>query len=90
MSFSLKFGTSKLCPCCKKYSTAFQRHHKFSQTKWARKLYGDLLDDPKNILNVCAGCNTSHSHPDLIHWGELEFCQALGIQPRSKLNKNKS
>ena len=50
-------------------------------------VYGDLLDDPRNILEVCSSCNTSHAHPDLIHWGELEFCQALGIDPRSKINK---
>jgi 5-methylcytosine-specific restriction endonuclease McrA len=61
------------------------RHHKFSQTKWARKLYGKLLDDPRNIQIACHNCHVSHLSPLLIHWTEKEFCEALEIKPRSKL-----
>lgn len=72
-----------LCEICRRPAT--QRHHKFSQTKWARKLYGKLIDDPRNIMMVCEHCHSSHQSPKLIHWSEKEFCEALGIQPRSKV-----
>lgn len=78
-----------ICTVCKKRQ-ATQRHHKFSQTKWARKLYGDLLDDPRNLMLVCADCHSSHASPDLVHWDEMEFCFMLGVDPRSKLNKGKT
>lgn len=78
-----------VCEVCRK-KRATQRHHKFSQTKWARKLYGDLLDDPRNLMWVCADCHASHASPDLVHWDEMGFCAALGIPPRSKLNKGKA
>ncbi|OFZ03689.1 MAG: hypothetical protein A2X97_14100 [Bdellovibrionales bacterium GWA1_52_35] len=62
-----------------------QRHHKYSQTKWARKLYGALIDDPRNITMVCGHCHTGHASPNLEHWNELQFTAALEIEPRSKL-----
>lgn len=77
-----------LCEVCQS-KRATQRHHKFSQTKWARKLYGDLLDNPRNLMWVCSNCHSSHASPDLVHWDELDFCAALRIAPRSKLNKGK-
>jgi hypothetical protein len=70
------------CEACGK-KEATQRHHKFSQTKWARELYGDLLDDARNIQLCCADCHVSHASPNLIHWSECEFCKALGIEPES-------
>ena len=68
-------------------SYRLQRHHKFSDTKWARKLYGKLMDSPKNIQIVCADCHVSHRSPKLIHFGELRFCDELGIKPRSITGK---
>lgn len=73
-----------LCEICKK-SFGLQRHHKYSQVKFARKLYGDLLDDPKNIQTVCWNCHAGHNSPGLIRWSEKEFCAALKIYPRSKI-----
>lgn len=61
-----------------------QRHHKFSQRKWARKLYGKLIDDPRNIQMVDANIHAGHNGPGLIFWTEKEFCEALGIEMRSK------
>lgn len=75
----------KICPACKQFKWNFHKHHKFSQTKWARKLYGKLIDDSKNIDIVCADCNTSHAGTRLTHWNEIEFCRALEIKPRSKI-----
>lgn len=74
-----------LCECCNKYK-ATQKHHKFHQFKWARRLYGKLLDDPRNIQYVCQHCHVGHASPDLIHWDEIEFCLELNIEPRSKEN----
>ena len=66
------------------YFSGKQKHHKFSQTKWARRLYGKLLDDPRNIQIVPAEENISHAGKSLIMWGEQDFCAALGIEPRSE------
>lgn len=66
---------------------AVGRHHKFSQTKWARKLYCDLLDYPKNIQWACGNCHTGHASAKLICWNEREFCEAIGIAPRSYSEK---
>jgi len=61
-----------------------QKHHKFSQTKWARRLYGKLLDDPRNIQIVPAEENISHAGKSLIFWTEEQFCEALRIESRSE------
>lgn len=78
-----------ICPICNKEKIFLQMHHKFSQTKWAKKLYGMLIHDARNIQYACADCHVSHASLELIIWNELEFCSALGIKPRSKLNKGK-
>lgn len=75
------------CASCYKITSNVQRHHKFHNVGWARKLYKDLMDDPKNIQIVCADCNVSHAGVGLIHWNENIFCAALGINPRSKGSK---
>jgi len=62
-------------------------HHKFSQTKWARDLYHWLLDDPRNLMWICSDEHASHASPHIVHWTEMEFCSALGIEPRSKVAK---
>jgi len=70
-----------LCQLCHK-NTSQQKHHLFSRTKWALKLYGaKLLDDPRNVLYVCEAC---HLWKPIPKFTELEFCQALDIQPLSK------
>ena len=79
---------SKRCDICKSIWLV-GHHHKFPQTKWARKLYGKLIDHPKNIQYACGNCHGSHKSNKLIHWTELEFCQALGITPKSKTWKGK-
>ncbi len=75
-----------ICEVCKN-NAADQKHHKFSQTKWARKLYGAFLDHPLNLQMVCRDCHASHLSPDLTHWSEKEFCNALKLEPRSKTAK---
>lgn len=74
-----------ICPSCNLNRTNFQNHHKFHNVLWARKLYKDLMDDPRNIQRVCADCNISHAGLGLTHWSEKEFCKALGIEIRSKV-----
>lgn len=63
-----------------------QQHHRFRQTKWAKKLYGNLIHDSRNIMIVCADCHVGHQSTKIEFWTELEFCTALGIEPRSKLS----
>ena len=72
-----------ICECC--YKRATQVHHKFEQRSWAKKLYKDLIHHPKNLMNVCSACHIENEHPRLIHWSEVEFCEALGIEVRSKV-----
>jgi len=57
-------------------------HHKFPQTDGNRELYGELLDDPQNLVPVCCDC-----HPSAEHYTEKEFCEIMEIEPRSKSGK---
>ena len=61
-----------------------QKHHLFSQTKWARKLYGKMIDHPRNIMLLCEGCHLTKAIPK---YTEKEFCNALEIAPRSKTER---
>ena len=76
-----------ICPACHKDVPYLERHHKFHRVKWAVALYGKLMDHPLNIEKVCNGCNGSHAGLGLTHWTEQQFCEALGIEPRSKVGK---
>lgn len=66
-----------------------QLHHRFPQVKWAKRLYGQLIHDKRNLMTVCADCHVGHASPKLVHWDEQEFCVALGIEPRSKLARGR-
>jgi hypothetical protein len=77
---------SSVCEACQE-KAASQKHHRFSQTKWARKYYGKLLDHPSNIMAVCVDCHSSHASPNLEHWTERQFCEALDIEMRSKIGR---
>lgn len=73
-----------LCSCCK-IVIATQKHHRFPQRKWAKKLYGDLIHDNNNLQDVCYNCHIGNPHIGLVHWTEREFCEALNITIRSKV-----
>lgn len=79
-----------LCEACHTRK-ATQLHEKFPDTQSNRKLYGELLYDRRNTQIVCAYCNASHAGhgKGLITWNELEFCDALGIEPLSKTGRLK-
>jgi hypothetical protein len=62
-----------------------QRHHLFSNTKLNRKLYGKLIDHPRNIVYLCEQCHLWKPVPKLT---ELEFCEKLNIKPKSKVLTN--
>lgn len=72
------------CTCCDRVGP-LDIHHKFPQTKWAKKIYGELIHAPANLQLACSDCHASHRSPKLIHWNEQEFCDALGLKPRSKV-----
>lgn len=76
-----------ICPACHSHKTSWQKHHKFHNVVWARNLYGYLMDDFRNIQFVCSNCNTSHAGIGLTHWTEKEFCENIGIEPRSKIKR---
>jgi hypothetical protein len=61
-----------------------QTHHLFSQTKLNKKLYGKLIDDPRNVMYLCEKC---HLWKEIPKFTEIEFCKALGIPARSKTAK---
>lgn len=71
------------CTCCDRLGP-LDAHHKFPKRKWAMRLYRDLIHSQANIQFACNGCHASHASPNLIHWNEQQFCEALGLQPRSK------
>lgn len=58
-----------------------ERHHMFSNTRLNRKLYRKLLDDDRNIIYLCYGC---HHNKSLEKMNERQFCDVMGIEPRSK------
>lgn len=49
---------------------AEQKHHLLSQSKMYRKIYGKLLDEHFNILNVCSVCHLNHP---IMKYTEAEF-----------------
>lgn len=63
-----------------------QIHHKFSQTKLNKKLYGDLIHHYRNTIFLCADCHLNKAIPKFT---EKEFCNALQIEPKSKSEKFK-
>lgn len=54
---------------------AVQKHHLFSQTKWAIEKYGKkMIDAEFNKVWVCPDCHTSHSNiPKEYIWTERKF-----------------
>jgi len=62
-------------------NVATERHHLFSQTKWAKKLYGGLIHHPSNLQNLCYDC---HHNKPVDKQTEQEFCDNIGIKVRSK------
>jgi hypothetical protein len=71
------------CELCGKRISE-HRHHKLSQSKMYRKLYGVLLDRPENIMYLCS---VDHLNKAIPKWNEIQFCIALGITPRSKIGQ---
>jgi hypothetical protein len=71
------------CSCCGKQG-ALDLHHRFHQTAWAKRLYGQLLHDHRNLQLACNDCHASHRSPLLEHWDEERFCAELGLEPRSR------
>lgn len=72
-----------LCEICEK-RTATEQHHLFSQTKWAKKLYGDLIHHESNLIYVCYDC---HHNKPIPKQSEKQFCMNLSIDVRSKSGK---
>jgi len=68
------------CEVCGKHGQV-QFHHRFPQTKVNKKLYPEYIHDKKNIVIICEPC---HLWKEIPRWSEKEFCQALGIEPKSK------
>jgi len=61
----------KICQKCNK-NKASEIHHRFSQKKLYRKIYGDLIDAKFNIQYLCYDC---HHNKSLDKFSELEFRQ---------------
>jgi hypothetical protein len=61
-------------------NAATERHHKFEQTKLNKELYGKLIHDEKNLLDVCKQCHDNNP----MHISEEEFCEMMGIEVLSK------
>jgi hypothetical protein len=75
----LRMQTKHYCALCGSHAT--QKHHKFSQTKWAIEKYGRrLIDDPRNIEYICYNCHSSHAKiPPELNWNEKRFREEMGI-----------
>jgi len=69
-----------LCANCHK-KPARNKHHLLSQTAKYRHLYYDLIDDPRNLIELCIDCHLSKTLQKI---SEEEFCRMMGVKPRSK------
>lgn len=77
-----RFGTCSKCGATGFIST----HHKYKQKAWRRKLYGDLLDDTRNLVyDVCSDCHKFLDANDIL--SEQEFCDIMGISVKSKTGR---
>jgi len=65
---------------------ASEKHHIFSDKKQNRKLYGTLIDHDNNIQFLCYNC---HHFKPLKKFTEVEFCEAVEIEPLSKTGQQK-
>jgi len=74
-----------ICQICCEHP-AEHVHHLFSQSKRNRELYGKLIDHPLNTIPVCSVCHLWKGVPKFT---EKEFCDKLGIEPKSKTEKMK-
>ena len=84
----MTYPKTKLCICSKCGAYTFvSTHHRLKQKAWRRKLYGDLLDDPRNcVYNLCNDkCHKKADSNDIL--SEQEFCDIMGILPRSKTGR---
>jgi hypothetical protein len=75
-----------ICEICFK-QPASQRHHLYSQSKRARAHYGHLIDEPFNLLPVCADC---HMTKPLPKYSEHQFRQSAKENGYSLPDKMKS
>jgi hypothetical protein len=74
---------NRLCEHCQE-RRAEHKHHLFSQTKKNRELYPEYIDSELNIMYLCHVC---HLNKSILKYNEKEFCEMLGIKPRSKSSK---
>ena len=74
-----------LCELCHR-KPAKHKHHLLSQTASYRHLYYDLIDDPRNLMQICVDCHVSKTLKKLT---EEQFCRMMGIRPRSKSMQTK-
>jgi len=57
---------------------ATEEHHRFSQSKSNIRKYGrKLINDKRNLEDVCSACNSSHAVVKSIN--DREFCRELDI-----------
>jgi hypothetical protein len=51
-----------------------QWHHRFPQFKSNIKQYGEIINEPFNLLPVCSDCHASHASIDRwAIWSERDF-----------------
>jgi hypothetical protein len=68
--------TNPLCPeeiRLKCTDEITDKHHKYSQTQYARRTYGSLLDEKFNLVDISNRCHLNKSIPS---WSEKEFIEA--------------
>lgn len=83
----LRMQTKHYCILCGKVAT--QKHHRFSQTKWAIEKYGKkLIDDNRNIEWLCPDCHSSHANiPKELIWSEKKFRLAMGLEVKEAIKE---
>ena len=70
------------CEACRK-APATTAHHMFEQYNWRKELYIDYIHDKRNLQYLCSKCHLNKL-PGIRFMNEKEFCEVMGIKPRSK------
>lgn len=71
-----------LCEICKKDVRETYEVFKYAPNDFNIKAYGALLENPNNLIKVCANCSSK-----VDRWTEVQFCDAMGINPVSVAGK---
>jgi len=71
-----------ICSSCLKDRDDVASFYHYKKSDFSIKAYGSMLENPTNNQKLCQQCRESAEH-----WTEVQFCDAMGINPVSVAGK---